>query len=94
MQGERFVGDGLELDRAAHLAEFLGLILGNRGFLIGLGGSELVPGLLDILVGQLVAGIDLECAQELGQRTGGVALGEKLFPAATCADAARKRKRS
>ena len=80
MQGERFVGDGLKLDRAAHLTELFGLILRDRRFLISLGrSSQLVPGLLDILVGQIVAGIDFERAQELGQRTGRVALGEKLL---------------
>ena len=82
MQGERFIGDRLELDRAAHLSEFLSLILGDRGFLIGLGRRLLVPRLLNILMGQRVAGIDLEGAQELGERTSGVFLGEKFFPSA------------
>ena len=31
-------------------------------------------------MGQRVAGIDLEGAQELGERAGGVFLGEKFFP--------------
>ena len=79
MQGKRFIGDGFELDRAAYLAEFLCLIFRNRSFLIGLGGSKLVSGLLDVLVGQLIAGIDLECAQEFGERGADVALRHDLF---------------
>jgi hypothetical protein len=80
MQGKRFIRDRFQLDRAAHLGQFLSLILGNRGFLIGLGRSEFVPRLLNILVGELIAGIDLEGAQILRQRTSLITLRAEFLP--------------